>query len=418
VAGNYKIPRGTYDILPEDSYKWQYLQNQFRTVAQSYGYREIVTPIFEQSSLFERSVGDSSDIVQKEMYKFKDRKGREFALRPEGTASVVRSYVENNLGLQESGNRLFYLGAMFRYDRPQKGRHRQFYQYGVENFGSDHPYTDAEVIALGYSFLQKLGLADFTLEINSVGSRECSMDYDKALSEYFMPYYEELCPDCRSRLKKNPKRLLDCKVQNCREIAAHAPSMLEYLDEECSQHFIEVQKYLQLMEIPFRINPRIVRGLDYYSKTAFEFLNNNLGTQNALCGGGRYDYLVEEIGGKAAAGIGLAGGFERLLLSLEAENLPLGTQLKPQIFFVSIGEAAENITVPIIQKLRASGIACGYEIDKKSMKAQMKAADKSGSVFSVVIGDDEIAKGTVSIKNMKNGEQKILNVSELLNHDW
>ncbi len=414
MAGNYNIPRGTYDILPSESYKWQYLEQTFRQTAEDFGYRQIVTPIFEQSALFERSVGDTSDIIQKEMYKFRDRKGREFALRPEGTASVVRSFVENNLGNQENGNRLYYLGPMFRYDRPQKGRYRQFYQYGVENFGSDHPYIDAEVIALGYTFLKRFGLNNFELEINSIGSQNCARDYDQALIDFFKPYIDKLCPDCQQRLEKNPKRLLDCKVHSCRQIAADAPSMLDFLDSECSDHFQSVQNYLKLMEIPFAINPRIVRGLDYYSKTAFEFLNNNLGAQNALCGGGRYDYLVEEIGGKPTTGIGFAGGFERLLLSLEAENLPQGVQSNPLIFFVSIGAKAENTVIPILQKLRIAGISAGYEIDKSSIKAQMKAADKSGAAFSVVIGDDEIDAGYVSLRNMKTGEQQNLPLEEIV----
>jgi histidyl-tRNA synthetase len=414
MAGKYKIPRGTYDILPSESYKRQYLEQTFRAVAESYGYHEIVTPIFEQSALFERSVGDSSDIVQKEMYKFTDRKGREFALRPEGTASVVRSFVENNLLNQENGNRLYYLGPMFRYDRPQKGRYRQFYQYGIENFGSDNPYIDAEVIALGYTFLHKLGLQSFVLEINSIGTRSCAAAYDQALIDFFQPQKAELCGDCQQRLEKNPKRVLDCKVPSCREIATDAPNMLDYLDEECTEHFQAVQKYLKLMEIPFVVNPRIVRGLDYYSKTAFEFINNNLGAQNALCGGGRYDYLVEEIGGKPTTGIGFAGGFERLQLSLEAENAACGKKSEPAIFFVTMGEKAEDTVVAILQKLRHAGISAGYEIDKKSVKAQMRAADKSGAEYSIVLGDDELASGIVTLKNMKSGEQEQTPLAELV----
>ncbi|MCF7912782.1 MAG: histidine--tRNA ligase [Candidatus Cloacimonetes bacterium] len=414
MAGKYKIPRGTYDILPSESYKRQYLEQTFRAVAENFGYREIVTPIFEQSALFERSVGDSSDIVQKEMYKFTDRKGREFALRPEGTAAVVRSFVENNLANQENGNRLYYLGPMFRYDRPQKGRHRQFYQYGIENFDSDHPYIDAEVIALGYTFLQKLGLQNFILEINSIGSRNCAADFDQALIDFFDPHKDLLCSDCQHRLEKNPKRVLDCKVPSCQEIAADAPSMLNYLDKECSDHFQAVQEYLNLMDIPFTVNPRIVRGLDYYSKTAFEFLNNNLGAQNALCGGGRYDYLVEEIGGKPTTGIGFAGGFERLQLSLEAENACTGTKSAPAIFFVTMGDRAEKTVISILQKLRLAGISAGFDIDKKSLKAQMKAADKSNAQYSVVLGDDEMATGTATLRNMKSGEQQQTTLAELV----
>lgn len=413
MASKYKIPRGTYDILPAESYKWDFVQQLFKQTAEKFGYHQIVTPIFELSALFERSVGDSSDIVQKEMYKFSDRKGREFALRPEGTASVVRSFVENNLGNLENGQRLYYMGPMFRYDRPQKGRYRQFYQYGVENFGNDHPYIDAEIIALGYTFLKELGLSSFDLEINSIGTKACAADYDRALVQYFEPYKHDLCSDCQIRLQKNPKRVLDCKVPACRQIGKNAPSMLDYLDDECQKHFDSVQKYLDQMEIPYKVNPRIVRGLDYYSKTAFEFLNNNLGAQNALLGGGRYDYLVEEIGGKPATGIGFAGGFERLLLSLEAENLPTGAKPVPDVYLVTMGAKAELAAASIIQKLRVEGIAAAFDIEKSSMRSQMKAADKSQAAYSLVLGDNELQTGLVNIKNMKSGEQTELKLNEL-----
>jgi len=250
MSGKYNIPRGTFDILPEESYKWQYVTRIFREVAEIYNYREIVTPVFESSLLFERSVGDGTDIVEKEMYKFQDKKGREFALRPEGTAPIVRAYIGNNLQNRDNSSKVYYMGPMFRYDRPQKGRYRQFYQYGIENFGSEDPFTDAEVIALGYNFLKKLGLKNFDLEINSVGCSECSKDYDNALIEYFNRSVNNLCEDCRKRLKKNPKRILDCKVPSCKIIAADAPSMLDYLDESCRKDFDLVQNYLTKMNIP------------------------------------------------------------------------------------------------------------------------------------------------------------------------
>jgi histidyl-tRNA synthetase len=324
MAVTYSIPRGTYDILPDKSFIWQYVQRLFRETAAEFGYNEIVTPIFENADLFERSVGDTSDIVEKEMYKFHDKKDRVFALRPEGTAPVVRSYVENSMHTLGGIQRLYYLGPMFRYDRPQKGRYRQFYQYGVEAIGSNHPYIDAEVIALQYTFLKKLGLENIKLEINSLGNKVSTDNYNKALAEYYAPHADKLCYDCSIRLEKNPRRLLDCKVPTCKELVAEAPVMLDYLDEECRTHFEAVQTYLVGMGVDFTINPRIVRGLDYYTHTAFEFLNNNLGSQNAVGGGGRYNSLVEQIGGKDAPGIGFAGGFERLLLSLEEENLFMG----------------------------------------------------------------------------------------------
>lgn len=414
MADSYNIPRGTFDILPEDSYKWQYVKKVFAETARLFNYHEIVTPIFEVSHLFERSVGDSSDIVQKEMYKFQDKKGRTFALRPEGTAPVVRSYVENNLQMKEYGNRLFYTGPMFRYDRPQKGRYRQFYQYGIEYFGSDDPYIDAEVISFAWIFLKSLKLNNFQLEINSIGCPNCSKDYDKALVKYFTPHLNELCPDCNNRINKNPKRLLDCKVPKCKEIAAGAPSMLDYLDEECRRDFDLLQQYLTDMDIPFVVNPKIVRGLDYYRKTAFEFINNNLGAQNALCGGGRYDGLVKQLGGKDVPAIGFAGGFERLILSMENENLPFGEKPVPTAFMVMLGDDARKAGLLLLNTMRNAGIPADAAPDKASLKAQMKAANKSGAPFTLILGEEELQNEQITLKNMETGEQQELKLNNLL----
>ncbi|HPR16995.1 MAG TPA: histidine--tRNA ligase [Candidatus Cloacimonadota bacterium] len=414
MAEKYSVPRGTYDILPTDSYKWQYIEQVFSEIAERFNFRKIVTPIFEQTDVFERSVGDSSDIVQKEMYRFQDKKGRNLALRPEGTAPVVRSYVENNLALTGGNTKLFYIGPMFRYDRPQKGRYRQFYQYGIENIGSDNPFIDAEVIAFGYAFLKALGLQNFLLEINSIGCPNCARDYDRALVEYFQPNLAKMCSDCQARIDKNPKRLLDCKVLSCKEIAKDAPSMLDYLDDDCRSHFTQVQNYLDQMNIPFRVNPKIVRGLDYYTKTAFEFLDNNLGAQNALIGGGRYNGLVQQFGGNNTPGIGFAGGFERLILSMEAEKVSFGTLPRPDIFLVAIGETAQKMTAKMLNDLRINGIKAEYNPDKTSVKAQMKAADKENARFTLIIGDDEIASHTVVVKEMDTGEQQKIPQAELV----
>ena len=414
MAGKYSIPRGTFDILPASSYKWEFIRNTFKKVARSFNFQEIVTPIFERTEVFERSVGDSSDIVQKEMYRFQDKKGRNFALRPEGTAPVVRSYVENSLGMAGGNTKLFYIGPMFRYDRPQKGRYRQFYQYGIENIGSDHPLIDAEVIAFGYIFLQKLGLKNFVLEINSIGCSNCSQDYDKALVEYFTPRLDKMCSDCNNRISKNPKRLLDCKVPSCKEIAGNAPDMLEYLDDECKTHFSQVQNYLNDMKIDYIVNPRIVRGLDYYNKTAFEFLDNNLGAQNALIGGGRYNDLISQFGGKDIPGIGFAGGFERLILSMETTGVSFGQEVKPDVYFVCLGEAARKQAVKIIHDLRTNGIAVEYNPEKNSLKAQMKAADKSKAGFVLILGEDEIAKNKIILKNMKSSEQEEIALNDIV----
>jgi len=414
MAGKYQIPRGTFDILPEDSYKWQYVINVFKEVVRTYNYQEIITPIFEKSEVFERSVGNSSDIVQKEMYRFQDKKGREFALRPEGTAPVVRSYVENSLGMNGGNTKLFYLGPMFRYDRPQKGRFRQFYQYGIENIGSDNPFIDAEAIALGYAFLKKLGLTNYTLEINSIGCANCTPGYDKALVKYFTPYLDEMCSDCRERINKKPKRLLDCKVPNCKKIAQNAPSMLDYLDDECRVHFAGVQNFLKKMEIPFTVNPKIVRGLDYYNKTAFEFIDNNLGAQNTLIGGGRYNGLISQFGGKDIPGTGFAGGFERLILSMETEELPFGKEQLPDIFLVTLGQKAFKYGNKLLLKLRDAGICVEYDPDKETMKSQMKTADRSRSSFTLILGEDELAKNKIILKNMESGEQELIGLEKIV----
>ena len=408
----YNIPRGTFDILPEDSYKWQFLQNSFRKMATCFGYEEITTPIFEVAELFERSSGESSDVVQKEMYRFQDKKGREFALRPEGTAPVVRSYVENHLDKLSSRTKLFYLGPMFRYDRPQAGRYRQFYQYGIEFIGSNNPYYDAEVIAVAFLWLNKLGLNNLRLEINSVGCPDCSAVYDKALQEYYRPFLPKLCPDCVKRLETNPRRLLDCKLPSCIELRNNAPSQMDYLDESCKKHFSAVCDYLQAMNIPYTINPRIVRGLDYYTNTAFEIIYEGLGAQNSLVGGGRYNGLVEQIGGKSIPAIGFAGGFERLLLALEEEKIELIPPSKPDAYLVCVGDNTRLQILPYLNALRTKGLIVDYDPDKSSLKAQLKSAASSGAKYAIIIGENELATKTVNLKNLQTGEQIAIPMDE------
>jgi histidyl-tRNA synthetase len=410
----YKIPRGTFDILPDASSRWQKVMAAFRATAQSFGYEEIVTPIFEQADLFERSSGEGSDIVQKEMYRFQDKKGRCFALRPEGTAPVVRSYVENHLDALSRLTKLYYIGPMFRYDRPQAGRYRQFYQYGAECIGSHHPYYDVEIIALQDAFLHRLGLKNIKLEINSVGCPNCSQDYDAALVQYFEPYKDELCPDCQTRLGTKPRRLLDCKIPACKAIAAQAPVLLDYLDEACREHFAQVQAYLRTMAIAFTINPHIVRGLDYYTHTAFEFLNPALGAQNAIGGGGRYDGLVEQIGGKSIPGVGIAGGFERLLLSLEQEKIELGDRAAPLACLVLVGDAAKASGIRLLAQLRRDGLTVAYDPEKESFKAQLKVADSLRARFALIIGEDEVKAGSTAVKDLQTGEQTAVPTAELV----
>ncbi|MCB5268268.1 MAG: histidine--tRNA ligase [Candidatus Cloacimonetes bacterium] len=411
---NYKIPRGTFDILPADSSKWQYVQQVFRKVAASFGYREITTPIFEMAELFERSSGESSDVVQKEMYRFTDQKGRSFALRPEGTAPVVRSYVENHLEMQGGRTRLYYMGPMFRYDRPQAGRYRQFYQYGVEFIGSNHPYYDAEVIALEMTFLKALGLTRPRLEINSVGCAECARDYDKALRDYYAPHLNELCPDCQKRYELKPRRLLDCKVPSCKAFRKDAPSQFDYLDASCREHFDAVCRYLDQMKISYQINPAIVRGLDYYTNTAFELICDELGAQNSIAGGGRYNALIAQVGGKDTPGIGFAGGFERLLLALEKENIQLPQNPNPALFMVLMGEEAVDFALPLIAELRQKGIYVDYNPEKGSFKAQLKAADSMNARYALIIGEQEAISRTLVLKDLSSGEQQSLSADELL----
>lgn len=409
----YKIPRGTYDILPEKSRQWQKLSSIFRSVAQSFGFEEIVTPIFEQAELFERSSGGSSDIVQKEMYRFQDRKERWLALRPEGTAPVVRSYVENHLDIKNRITKLYYIGPMFRYDRPQAGRYRQFYQYGVEIIGSHHPYYDAEIIAFEWTLLTQLGLKNIRLQINSVGCPTCSADYDAALVKYFEPLQAELCPDCLVRLQLKPRRLLDCKVPGCKALALAAPVMTDYLDADCQAHFAEVQSYLTTLDIPFEINPRIVRGLDYYTHTAFEFLNPDLGAQDAVAAGGRYNGLVEQVGGKSIPAVGIAGGMERLLLSLEQSGISLCDAPQPDAYLVLLGKSTLQTGIKLLNELRTAGLSIAYDPEKESFKAQLKAADASHSRYAIIIGEDELLSSTAMLKNLHTGEQKACALTEL-----
>jgi len=413
MAEKYSIPRGTYDILPSESYKWEYLESVFHKVARSFGYEEIRTPLFEHKEVFERSVGATSDVVEKEMYRFTDKKGRGFALRPEGTAPVVRSYVENNLGADGGVVKLYYMGAMFRYDRPQAGRSRQFSQYGVECIGSAHPYYDAEVICVFYTYLQSLGLKNYVVEINSVGCSDCKGVYDRALQEYYREHLPSLCPDCQRRFEHNPRRLLDCKVEGCRAYAKSAPNMLDFLDSECAEAFSAVQKYLRMLGVPFVINPRIVRGLDYYTQTAFEFTYSELGAQNALGGGGRYDGLIAQMGGGQVPAIGFAGGFSRLILSLQNEGLFIGEQSVPKYYIANFSEETLETAVQIVQFFRSHGVYVEFDMEKTSVKSQLKSANKCGAKYCIMIGETELAERVVSIKDMASGVQTTHSIDRL-----
>lgn len=400
-------PRGTEDVLPKDSKLWQYIEKTAREVCDLYGYKEIRTPVFEHTELFQRGVGDTTDVVQKEMYTFEDKGGRSITLKPEGTATLVRSYIENSLYANPQPTKLSYIIPCFRYEKPQSGRLREFHQFGIECFGASGASTDAEIISLAWMFLKKLGLSGITLNINSIGCPVCKKEYNKKLRSYFEEYKGELCPTCLERLEKNPMRIIDCKSEICSRIAKDAPKMVDHLCQECSDHFEETKERLSGMGIEFEVNPDIVRGLDYYTKTVFEFVSDCLGAQSTVCGGGRYSGLVEELGGKPADGIGFAAGIERLILVLKAQKGE-AAQIDdgPDLFVAAMGDDADKMAQKLIFELRTKGIHAQQDLCGRSLKAQMKYADKLAAKFSMVIGDDEIANNKGNLKNMGTGEVK------------
>ncbi|GMN98179.1 histidine--tRNA ligase [Parageobacillus thermoglucosidasius] len=404
----FQIPRGTQDILPGETEKWQYVEKIARDICRRYNYREIRTPIFEHTELFLRGVGDTTDIVQKEMYTFEDRGGRSITLRPEGTAPVVRSFVENKMyGDPNQPIKLYYIGPMFRYERPQAGRFRQFVQFGVEALGSDDPAIDAEVIAMAMELYQSLGLKKVRLVINSLGDIESRKAHRQALIDHFQNRIHEFCEDCQVRLKKNPLRILDCKKDRDHELMATAPSILDYLNEESSRYFEKVKAYLAKLGIPFEVDARLVRGLDYYNHTTFEIMSDaeGFGAITTLCGGGRYNGLVQEIGGPEAPGIGFALSIERLLAALDAEGVALPVQRGIDCYVVAIGEKAKEESVQLVHELRKAGIVADKDYQDRKIKAQLKAADRLNATFVAILGEDELAKEVINIKEMGTGEQ-------------
>lgn len=398
--------RGTQDILPADAYKWNYMEGVIRDLCRKYGYGEIRTPIFEATELFQRGIGDTTDVVTKEMYTFTDRGGRSCTLRPENTASAVRAYLEHKLYGDQQVHKLFYIGSMFRYDRPQAGRYREFHQFGVEVLGADSPAADAEAISLAYTLFQKLGLKDLVLHINSIGCPKCRPVYRQTLIDYFRASDEPLCEDCRERLEKNPLRVLDCKEDSQKESVKHAPEITDYLCDECREKYEALKKYLTALGIPYEEDPRLVRGLDYYTNTAFEIQYTPLGAQSAICGGGRYDGLVEEIGGPHTPSVGFAVGLERLLLALEMQHLIPESVQTGHVYIAALGKDAVAAGMKIQQELRAKGIPTDMDLQGKSLKGQMKQAGKSGASVTVIIGEDELAQGEAVVKNMDAGTQE------------
>lgn len=413
-----QIPRGTQDILPGEVEKWQFIEAAARDLCKKYQYKEIRTPIFEHTELFQKGVGDTTDIVQKEMYSFDDRGGRSLTLRPEGTASVVRSYTENKMfGNSSQPVKLFYNGPMFRYERPQAGRFRQFVQFGVEALGSQDPAIDAEVISLAMELYSRLGLKHLKLVINSLGDKDSRIAHRNALINHFKPSIGEFCSDCQNRLEKNPLRILDCKKDRDHELMKSAPSILDYLNSESKEYFDQVLVYLQELGIEYEVDPTLVRGLDYYNHTAFEIMSNaeGFGAITTLCGGGRYNGLVQEMGGPETPGIGFALSIERLLAALTVEGITLPFEDEIDCYIVALGNEAKHKAMIMLQQLRKEGFSAEKDYLDRKMKAQFKAADRMKSKYVAILGEDELEKGITNLKNMETGEQVEISLVDFIN---
>ncbi len=410
------IPKGTKDVLPNQSCKWQFIEKSARETAEIFNIKEVRTPVFEHTELFLRGVGETTDVVNKEMYTFEDKGGRSITLKPEGTAGAVRLFIENGLASTPMPLKTYYITPCFRYERPQAGRLREFHQFGVEMFGAKSAETDAEVIFAASTFLNKLGIKKTELQINSIGCRICRAEYNKALKEYFRPHLAEMCETCRSRFDKNPLRMLDCKEEKCKKITADAPKILDFLCEDCNTHFEKVKSLLSANKVPYVVNSGIVRGLDYYTKTVFEFVSTDIGAQGAVCAGGRYDNLVEELGGPSLPAIGFAAGIERLMLLMENTGVSFPDGQKPLIYVAGMDDATRAKAFEIVAQLRAKGINAEADLMERSVKAQFKYADKLGAQYVAVIGGNELISGEANIKNMTEGTQTAVKFDEIYSY--
>ena len=400
MAMELQAPKGTKDMLPEDAYKWQYVENTFREVAKTYGIREIRTPVFEHTELFLRGVGDTTDIVQKEMYTFNDKGNRSVTLKPEGTAPAVRAFIENRLFNEAQPTKLYYVTPAFRYENVQKGRLRQFHQCGLEMFGSKEPSMDVEVIKVAMDTLNKLGLKSLSLHINNLGCPTCRAKYNDALKTFLKENYDSLCETCKTRFEKNPMRILDCKEKKCKEITKNAPIILDYVCEECETHFNKVKEYLDVLEIPYEVDPSIVRGLDYYTKTIFEIINADF----TVCGGGRYDKLIEELGGPDMPAVGFGMGEERLIMTLENENIEMPKENLFDLYIGARGDEERKVAFKLASDLRVLGVKCEINHMGRSVKAEMKYANKLGASFTTILGEDELNSKKINLKRMSDGE--------------
>lgn len=409
-----KAPKGTKDVLPKDSYKWQYIEKKWDQICSEYGFKEMRTPTFESTELFNRGVGDTTDIVQKEMYTFEDMGHRSITLKPEGTSPAVRAFIESNQYAETQPTKYYYDISCFRYEKPQAGRLREFHQFGIENFGTSSMLADAEVIALASEFLKRMNVPDVELHISSVGCRHCRPVYREKLQEYLRPRYDELCDTCKTRFDKNPMRILDCKSEVCWDIAKGAPMMLDYLCDDCKAALEELMKYLDAMGIEYKIDPTIVRGLDYYTKTAFEFITNKIGAQGTVCGGGRYDHLIEEVGGPDMPGVGFGLGKERLLMLMESCDNDFGGEQAPEIFVAWIGDENLPYSLALLNEIRQKGVRAVLDTKARNLKGQLKYANKLGALYSLVIGEDEVKTGELTLKDMKEGNQVKVHRDELI----
>ncbi len=406
-------PKGTKDILPNQIYKWHFVEKAFSDICTRYGFKEIRTPVFEHTELFTRGVGDTTDIVEKQMYTFMDYGNRSITLRPEGTSPVVRAFVEHRQYAEVQPTKYYYDIPCFRYEKPQSGRLREFHQFGIEIFGTMDMMADAEVIALGYDFLKEMGVKDVELRINSIGCPKCRESHRMALRTFLKPKFDQLCDTCKVRYDKNPLRILDCKSEICQKLSEGAPTMLEYLCEECQTAFSDLQRNLKASDIPFQVDPGIVRGLDYYTKTAFEFVTNSIGAQGTVCGGGRYDHLIEQLGGPPIPGVGFGLGIERLLLVLESNGVTIPEPDSMKLFVAVIGEEAKAYGLTLARKLREQGISVAMDTLSRNIKGQLKYADRINAQYTVVIGEEELARKKLTLRNMATGEQRLIPAEDI-----
>ncbi len=409
----HKAPRGTFDILPQEYAYWKYVGDRAASLCQLYGYQPLSTPVFEDAQIFTKTVAGGTDIVDKEMYIFEDKSGQELALRAEGTAPVCRAYLEHGLFNLPQPVRLYYIGPTFRYERPQAGRYRQHHQFGFEALGDADPALDAEIIEMARHFFCSLGLSQTITHLNSIGCKLCRPRYLAVLKQHYSSYIDSICPDCQARLVKNPLRLLDCKKVSCQDIAKTAPQITDYLCRECQLHFHSVQKYLGVMGISFQLNPKLVRGLDYYTRTVFEVEPREQGGQSTLGGGGRYDNLIEVLGGKPTPAVGFAAGLERIILNLKNQNLDVPALPKPDAFIAYLDEEAKNEAIRIASELRKAGIALIMATGDRSLRGQMRQADSLGIAYALILGEQEISKHNVMLRDMRSGEQKAIPLAEI-----